>query len=155
MSSERDIDLVNDLRKQPAETPWLEFKSSLNDHDKIGHLISALSNSARLEGKESAFLVWGIEDGSHNVVGTTFDPFTKTVGNQVFEFWLKQKLSPAPVLQFRRVEHPDGKLILLEIPAPTAAPTSFEGTPFIRVGSATPGLPPLKWSSAMFSKTEE
>ena len=140
MPAERDIDLVNDLRAQPTETPWLEFKSNLSDENKIGCLISALSNSARLEGKESAFMVWGIADETHDVIGTTFDPFSKTVGNQVFEFWLKQKLSPAPVLQFRRVEHPDGTLILLEIPAPTTAPTSFEGTPYIRVGSATPKL---------------
>lgn len=107
LSLERDIDLVNDLRAQPAETTWLEFKSNLGDHEKIGCLISALSNSARLDGKESAFLIWGIEDGSHDVIGTTFDPCTKTVGNQVFELWLRQQLSPAPVLQFRRVDHPN------------------------------------------------
>lgn len=101
MTPERDIDLVNELRGQPAEMPWLEFKTSFGDPKKIGCLISALSNSARLEGKESAFLLWGIDDASHDVVGTTFDPFSKVVGNQVFEFWLKQKLSPAPVLQFR------------------------------------------------------
>lgn len=140
MSGERDIDLVNDLRAQPAETPWLEFKTNQGDPSKIGCLISALSNSARLEGKESAFLVWGIADGSHDVVGTTFDPFAKTVGNQVFEFWLQRRLRPAPAFQFRRVDHPDGSVIILEIPAPTVAPTAFDSTPYIRVGSATPKL---------------
>lgn len=140
MSPERDIDLINDLRGQPSETTWLEFKSNLRDHDKIGCLISALSNAARLDGKESAFLVWGVEDATHNVIGTEFDPFTKTVGNQVFELWLRQQLSPAPVLKFRRVEHPNGTVVLLEIPAPTMAPTSFNGTAYIRVGSGTPKL---------------
>lgn len=140
MSAERDIDLVNDLRGQPSEATWLEFKASLSEPDKIGCLISALSNAARLDGKETAFLVWGIEDGSHNVIGTTFDPFVKTVGNQVFELWLHQMLSPAPNLKFRRVDHPDGQVILLEIPAPTMAPTSFQGTAYVRVGSATPKL---------------
>lgn len=62
------------------------------------------------------------------------------MGNQVFEFWLHQKLSPAPNLKFRRVDHPDGQVILLEIPAPTMAPTSFQGTAYVRVGSATPKL---------------
>ena len=74
------------------------------------------------------------------MIGTTFDPFSKKVGNQVFELWLRNKLSPAPAFQFRKVNHPDGNLVLLEIPAPTAAPTAFEGVPHIRVGSATPKL---------------
>lgn len=140
LNSLRDIDLIDDLRAQPVETPWLEFKSSLSDEAKIGKLISALSNAARLEGKEQAFLVWGVEDGTHKVIGTSFDPFSKHIGNQVFELWLRQRLSPAPALQFRPVDHPDGKIILLEIPAPTMAPTSFESVPYIRIGSATPKL---------------
>ena len=140
LSSLRDIDLIDDLRAQPVETPWLEFKSNLTDEAKIGKLISALSNAARLEGKEQAFLVWGIEDGTHNVIGTSFDPFSKQIGNQVFELWLRQRLSPAPAIQFRAVEHPEGHIILLEIPAPTMAPTSFESVPYIRIGSATPKL---------------
>jgi ATP-dependent DNA helicase RecG len=140
LNLQRDIDLINDLRTQPVETPWLEFKSNLSDESKIGKLISALSNAARLEGKEQAFLVWGVEDGTHSVIGTSFDPFSKHVGNQVFELWLRQRLSPAPALQFRTVAHPDGNVILLEIPAPTMAPTSFESVPYIRIGSATPKL---------------
>jgi ATP-dependent DNA helicase RecG len=140
VNEQRDIDLIDELRSRPTETPWLEFKSNQNDQDQIGKLVSALSNSARLEGKETAFLVWGIEDESHDVIGTTFDPFSKKVGNQVFELWLRNKLSPAPAFQFRKVNHPDGNLVLLEIPAPTAAPTAFEGVPYIRVGSATPKL---------------
>lgn len=140
LNSLRDIDLIDDLRAQPVETPWLEFKSSLSDEAKIGKLISALSNAARLEGKEQAFLVWGVEDGTHKVIGTSFDPFSKHIGNQVFELWLRQRLSPAPALQFRPVDHPDGKIVLLEIPAPTMAPTSFESVPYIRIGSATPKL---------------
>lgn len=140
LNTQRDIDLIDELRSQPVETPWLEFKSNLSDETKIGKLISALSNSARLEGKEQAFLVWGIEDGTHDVIGTVFDPFSKQIGNQVFELWLRQRLSPAPALNFRSVAHPDGNVVLLEIPAPTMAPTSFESVPYIRVGSATPKL---------------
>ncbi|UWR33719.1 putative DNA binding domain-containing protein [Sulfitobacter sp. W027] len=140
MQEERDIALIDDLRGLSAESPWLEFKVNQADPQKIGVLISALSNAARLEGKETAFLVWGVEDKSHAVVSTTFDPGLKKVGNQVFEFWLRQKLSPSPAFTFRTVDHPDGKLVLLEIPAPTMAPVSFEGVQYIRVGSATPRL---------------
>ncbi len=90
--------------------------------------------------KRLRFLVWGIEDGTHKVVGTNFDPFTKKVGNQVSELWLRNKLSPAPAFRFRSVPHPDGDLVMLEIPASTMAPTAFESIPNIRVGGATPKL---------------
>ncbi|OOY23141.1 transcriptional regulator [Thioclava sediminum] len=140
MDPQRDIDLIDELRSQATETAWLEFKENLGDENRIGKLISALSNAARLEGKENAFLVWGVEDGTHDVVGTKFNPFTKTVGAQPFELWLRQRLSPAPVLKFRSVDHPEGKLVLLEIPAPTMAPTAFESVSYVRVGSTTPKL---------------
>lgn len=140
MSLERDIDLVDELRSHVAECGWLEFKTNLADPQKIGCLISALSNSARLEERDSAFLVWGIEDKSHNVIGSTFEPLSETVGNQPLEMWLRQRLSPAPAFQFREVDHPSGRVVLLEIPAPTLAPTAFESIPYIRAGSATPKL---------------
>ena len=140
MNAQRDIDLIDELTSHSTEMPWLEFKSGLSDPKQIGKLVSALSNAARLDGKQTAFLVWGVKDGTHEIVGTSFDPNQKKVGNQVFELWLRNKLSPPPAFRFRKVEHPDGQLVLLEIPAPTAAPTAFEGVPYIRVGSATPKL---------------
>ena len=140
LKHKRDHDLVGDLLSQPNETTWLEFKSNSDDSMMIGKLVSALSNSARLDGRETAFVVWGIDDKSRVVSDTTFDPSSKTVGNQVFELWLRNKLSPTPAFQFRPVAHQGCQLVLLEIPAATGAPTAFEGVPYIRVGSATPRL---------------
>ena len=136
----RDQDLVGDLLSQPNETTWLEFKFNSEDPKMIGKLVSALSNVARLDGRETSFAVWGIDDKSGAVSGTTFDPFSKIVGNQVFELWLRNKLSPTPAFQFRSVAHQGCQLVLLEIPAATGAPTSFESVPYIRIGSATPRL---------------
>lgn len=41
---------------------------------------------------------------------------------------------------FRFVDHPDGSVVLMEIPAATNAPVSFESIAYIRIGSATPKL---------------
>ena len=41
---------------------------------------------------------------------------------------------------FQAVEHPEGRLVLLEIPAATQAPVEFDRTAYIRIGSATPRL---------------
>lgn len=140
MNQSRDIDLVNDLRALPAETPWLEFKKDNTDPDTIGVRCSALSNAARFEGKEIAYMLWGIEDGTHRVVGTAFAPDSMKVGQQVFQLWLAQRLQPSIAFSFRVVEHPDGRVVILEIPAATAAPVAFNNIPYIRIGSASPKL---------------
>lgn len=40
--------LVNELRKLPNETQWLEFKYNNYEPDMIGQDISALANSAAM-----------------------------------------------------------------------------------------------------------
>ena len=48
----------------------------------IAEYLSALANSAALHSKETAYLVWGIEDGTRNVVGTKFKPRKAKQGNE-------------------------------------------------------------------------
>ena len=137
---ERDIALIDDLRKQSSETALVEFKKDNVDPKVVGKLCSALSNSARIEQHDFAYVLWGIDDESHDVLGTKFDPDSNTVGNQVFQLWLAQRLQPSISFSFKKVDHPDGFVVILEIPAATNAPVEFEGTAFVRIGSATPKL---------------
>lgn len=136
----RDIALIDQLRGEPAETPWLEFKSSNAEPDMIGKRCSALANAARSEGRDMAYMVWGVEDGTHAVIGTSFNPDTKKSGNQALPLWLANSLQPSIAFSFRTVMHPAGRMVLLEIPAATGAPVAFNGVPYIRIGSATPKL---------------
>ncbi|AHX61986.1 MULTISPECIES: ATP-binding protein [Aeromonas] len=140
MTQPRDVALVDELRSQSDETPWLEFKHNNTDHEMIGKRCSALANSARIEGRDCGYMLWGIEDASHKVVGTDFRPDSVKVGGQVMQLWLANKLQPSIAFSFRVVEHPEGRVVLLEIPAATGTPVSFHGTPYIRIGSATPKL---------------
>jgi ATP-dependent DNA helicase RecG len=140
MNIERDIDLVHDLIARPAETSWVEFKKDNVDPKMIGVRCAALANAARVDGKDCAYMLWGIDDTSHNIVGTAFDPDTAKVGNQPLQMWLAQCLTPSIAFTFRLVQCPKGRVVLLEIPAATSAPVAFDGVPYIRIGSATPKL---------------
>jgi ATP-dependent DNA helicase RecG len=80
--------LVNELRQLPKETEWVEFKLNDAQPQDIGEYLSALANSAALCGKAFAYLVWGIEDGSHDIKGTTFSPSRTKVSNEELENWL-------------------------------------------------------------------
>jgi len=51
-----------------------EFKKAEKDYDqdKIGKYFSALSNEANLRGKDAAWLVFGVDDKTRNVVGSQY-----------------------------------------------------------------------------------
>tara|TARA_R110001599_G_scaffold195051_2_gene391321 strand:- start:1283 stop:2737 length:1455 start_codon:yes stop_codon:yes gene_type:complete len=140
MSQQRDIDLINELLAQGAETDWLEFKKDNFEPSMIGVRCSALANAARLVGKDIAYMLWGIDDTSLRVIGSSFNPDTQKANGQELAFWLARELQPSIAFQFRRIEHPGGNVVILEIPAATSAPVAFKNIPYIRIGSATPKL---------------
>lgn len=127
--------LINELRSLPAETSWVEFKENNAKPKDIGEYLSALSNMAALEGKANAYLVWGIEDGTHDIRGTTFEPRKRKVGNEELESWLGQLLTPRLHFLFHEFKVEQKRLVLLEIPRATVRPTQFLGVEYIRVGS--------------------
>jgi len=137
---QRDIALIDELLSSNTERGTVEFKHNNENPEMIGKLCSALSNNARIEQKDFAYVVWGIEDKTQKIVGTTFNPETKTKGNQVFAMWLSQMLIPHITIHFRNVKHPKSNLVLLEIPATHTTPVEFNKTAYIRIGSATPRL---------------
>lgn len=136
----RTLAIIDDLRKLPAEAPWAEFKENNPDGQMIGKLISALSNAARVADQHFAYVVWGVRDGDHAAVGTTFDPGTRRESGQPLDLWLAQRLQPAIDFQFETVDYRGTRLVLLTIPAASTAPVEFDRTAFIRIGSATPRL---------------
>lgn len=140
MEELRNIVLIHDLLKFPAETPWIEFKENNDDAAMIGKLISALANAACLHDKPFAYILWGVDDKNHKPVGTLFNPFTQKHNKQPLELWLAQHLNPAPAVRFQAIEYQGVQLILLEIPAANNTPVEFDRTAYIRIGEATPKL---------------
>lgn len=127
--------LVLELVALPAETGWLEFKHNKAEPQEIGEYIAALANSAALAGRAHAYVLWGIADQGHAIVGTTFEPMAVLVGNEELESWLLRMLAPRLGFRFHRVEMEDAIVVLLEIDAAFRHPVKFQGVEYIRVGS--------------------
>jgi len=79
--------------------------------------------------------VWGVEDGTHDLVGTVFDPASAKVGNEELENWLLRLLSPRIDFHFHCFEMEGKRMVLLEIGQAFRHPVAFQGTEWIRVGS--------------------
>ena len=138
MKSEQEyyISLIERLRQLAnTETEWLEYKENNCDPQLMGEYISALSNSATICNKEKAYMLWGINDETHEIEGTTFSPKKMKRGNQEIENWLAGSLKPRVDFKFVEVFTDKGKVVVLEIPSAVNTPTSFKGTEFIRMGS--------------------
>ncbi len=127
--------LLQELRKQPLETEWVEFKRNNTKPEEMGEYISALSNSAALLGKVRAWLVWGVDDVSHDLVGTTFKPRHAKVGNEELENWLLRLLTPKIDFCFYTLEVEEKSIVILEIAAASKNPVAFQNVEYIRVGS--------------------
>lgn len=127
--------LVNELKALPRETGWLEFKHNNADPQEIGEYISALANTAALEGKAHAYVLWGADDATHELVGTSFQFGSKRVGNEELESWLLRQLAPKIGFRFIPLTVDDKALVLLEIDSAYRHPVQFSGAEFIRIGS--------------------
>lgn len=76
------VSLVRKLCEFTGESEWGDFKVNVRRPQEVDAYISALANSAALVGKAFAYVVWGISDRIHLVVGTDFDPNAVKVGNE-------------------------------------------------------------------------
>jgi len=136
MTLEQLRSLLRELVRLDQETEWVEFKHNNDDALMIGEYISALANSAALIGKQSGYIVWGVDGTTHEVVGTNFKPLQSRHKQQELESWLLQKVSPKIHFRFYEFESANEKpVVILEIQAATHTPVRFDGTEFIRVGS--------------------
>ena len=96
--------LINELRKLPTETEWVEFKENNDAPYVIGEYLSALSNAAALHEQETAYLFYGINDETHEIVGTSFRYRETKVGNEELENWLITQSTPRIDFKFVEVD---------------------------------------------------
>jgi ATP-dependent DNA helicase RecG len=129
--------LLDRLRSEPRETEWLEFKATRHDPQVLGEYLSALANAACLHGKPRGYLVFGIEDGTHAVVGTAFDPQAeKGRGEQLLSLWLSLGSRPNVGFEIHAFTYRGARVVLFEVHPAFDRPVEFYGTAYIRDGTS-------------------
>ena len=132
--------LIRELIKLPDETPWLEFKHNNYEPDMIGKDISALANSATLHEKSCSYMIWGVQNETHEIIGTKYNLQNIKKGNQELENWLRSLLSDNADFEFHCVEIENKNVGILIIYSAVSFPIRFEKTDYIRIGSYTKKL---------------
>ena len=128
--------LLEKLLVEPDETEWLEFKENYYEPQLLGEYFSALANSACLNSKPKGYLVFGIKNTTHEVVGTDFNPERKRKGNQLLLLWLANGLNPNVGFEYYIFLYKGQRIVFFEIRAAFDRPVKFYGTAYIRIGSS-------------------
>jgi ATP-dependent DNA helicase RecG len=124
------------------EGECVEFKDA-NDNfptSDIGKYFSALSNEANLRARESAWLVFGVDNKTRKVVGTAYRTNPERLHG------LKHQIAQGtdPSISFREIHElqtPQGRVVLFEIPAaPRGIPIAWNGHFFARHGESLVAL---------------
>jgi len=135
MTNQELIILLKELQGLSKESDIVEFKVNNSNPQEIGEYISALANSACWEDKPFGFLVFGVENDTHRLVGTSFNPSEVKIGNEELENWLTHSLNPNIDFKIYEFKYDSMNFVIFKIDAAHNIPVGFKGIEYIRVGS--------------------
>lgn len=144
---------LDEFRRMPAETEWLEFKEAKNsfDTDALGRYVSALSNEANLHGREAGWLIFGVKNkidpvtGARPVVGSLYAATAADLNDLKLQVY--SHTSPSVGLSDPiAVDHPDcapgSRVLMWRIPATAPGmPVAWKGHYYGRSGESLGALP--------------
>lgn len=148
------VALVRSLAALPSETDWLELKRDNSDPEMIGRAVSALANSARLADRPHGYLIWGVADSDHSIMGSGFVPGRTKKGNEGLINWLTRLVDPPTRFQFDHVEIDGADVVVMTVEAAVRQPVEFQGRAHVLnvtsvVVQGSLGLPRAGWAGVV------
>ena len=131
--------VLKELITYPTEANWFEFKVNWYEPNGIGEYISSLANAAAMGGRECGYLVWGVDNDSHEIVGTSFN-YRTTVRNEPLEHYLARQIVPDNSFSFHEIMIEGKRVVVLIVSAANKIPTGFAGNRYMRIGSSKVNL---------------
>lgn len=127
-----------------SENECVEFKRAENsfDVDTLGKYFSALGNEANLKNKQYSWIIFGIDDKTHELTNTQFyyeDNFNK----------IKKQISDNTTdnigfIEIYSLSKENKRVIMFQVPAASGTPINWKGFPYGRNGESLCPLAPNK-----------
>jgi len=150
-------EILSKLLSKKHETEVVEFKEAKVNYDfsKLGKYFSALSNEANLKGKPYSWLIFGIEDKTHKIVGSQYRKNPKDLNILKHEVAEKTN-NRISFIDIYELNEPEGRIVMFQIPAATkGVPTSFEGHFYGREGESLGALNMHEYETIRRQKSSE
>lgn len=119
-----------------SENEVVEFKEAKNNYDfnKLGKYFSAISNEANLAVISCGWLIFGVRDSDHAVVGSSFKAMRKELDKLKGDI-ANKTTNRISYIEIHELNTPDGRVVLFQIPAaPRGIPIAFDGHYYARDG---------------------
>lgn len=116
------------------ENEYVEFKEAKNnfDFDDLGKYFSALSNGANLANKQYAWLIFGVNDKTHEFVNTNYRKGSDL--NKLKYEIIKFTNDNLSFLDIYELNIENKRVIMYKIPAAVGVPTTWKKVAYDRVG---------------------
>lgn len=136
MKSEDElIDILRELLKN-SENEYIEFKRAENnfDTDKLGKYFSAMANEATLQNKQFGWIIFGIDDKTHEVLGTNYciDNNFNNIKKQISD----NTTDNISFLDVYSIYYHENRVIMFQVPAAVGMPINWKGYPYGRTGES-------------------
>lgn len=138
-SYEELIDILSELLKHP-ENEYIEFKRAKNNFetDKLGKYFSAMSNEATLKDKQYGWIIFGIDDKTHEILGTNY--CIENNFNSIKKQIADNTTDNISFLEVYPITYKDKRVIMFQVPAAVGNPINWKGYPYGRTGESLVAL---------------
>ncbi len=127
--------ILDELLLNP-ENECVEFKRAENDFDidKLGKYFSAISNEATLKNKQYGWIVFGIDDKTHNFTNTRYhyDNNFNSVKKQISD----NTTDNVTFIEIYNLDVESNRVIMFQVPAASGTPMNWKGFPYGRNGES-------------------
>lgn len=139
---------LDELLALGREAEWVERKRAANnfDFDDLGKYFSALSNEANLHGKDSGWLLFGV-DNNGSIFGTNYRPDRPALDSLKHEI-ANQTGNRITFIEIHDIRRDGKRVLMFQIPpAMNGVPTSWKGHYYGRDGESLVPLNPQKYEA--------
>ncbi|MFA6301660.1 MAG: ATP-binding protein, partial [Legionella sp.] len=129
------------------ESEVVEFKQVTDAYStsEIGKYFSALANEANLKHHDKAWLIFGVDNHSRKIIGSTYREHKEKLHS--LRYQISQGAQPSiTFIDIHEVHTSNGRVLLFEIPAaPLGIPIAWNGHYYARAGESLVALGPEKY----------
>lgn len=128
-------EIVLELIKN-EENECVEFKRAENDFDidKLGKYFSAIGNEATLKNKQYGWIVFGIDDKTHEFINTKYcyDDNFNNVKKQISD----NTTDNITFIEVYSIKIDENRVVMFQVPAASGTPINWKGFPYGRNGES-------------------
>jgi ATP-dependent DNA helicase RecG len=127
--------ILDELLLNP-ENECVEFKKAENkfDIDNLGKYFSALGNEANLKNKQYSWIIFGVDDKTHELTNTNF--YSDNNFNKVKKQISDNTTDNVGFIEIYEFLRDNNRVIMFQVPAASGVPICWKGFPYGRNGES-------------------